>query len=676
MSKKIDPLLWKSIKIRLIFVIIGILLIFFYVSYKIFSVYFLESEEYIRDANRFHNSNIKINVKRGNIYDVNGKKLAISIPAKTLYARPRAINQKDKAVKVLSEFFKLDYTVVFRKLFSKKKNFLYIKRMMSEEDAKSLKNKLKENKITGFGFETESKRVYPQESLAAQLIGFVGADSRGLYGVEKALDFKLKFKGEKRKVLKNAKHKIIEFKNKDFSDIMGVYNEVELSINSFIQYFVEEELKKGVEEFGVKRGVAIVMNPNTGEVLAAAQYPTFNPNKYKEYSSKLWKPYYLSMVYEPGSTFKTFSIALALKKGVITPNTKFDCESGSMKVGRFIIHDSHPHDILSVKDILVKSSNIGTVKIIEKVESKDFYDFVKDLHFGQRYKINVPGQERGLVKRLKRWRKVEVANISFGQGIGVTPLQLINAFSAMINGGNLMKPIFIKKIMDEDGKIVKENKPEILKKIISSDISKKLRYMLKEVVSSEGTAPRAGIYGIEIGGKTGTAQKIDPTKRRYSDKRIASFIGFFPVKKPKYVILVIMDEPTVSSYGGVVAAPVFKNIATRILKYYHKAPKGIELDDLNLNLPELETNIKLLESVLAIERRLGIKKVENKKIDTNKVKMPNLIGLNIRDALLALEKNNLNFEVIGKGTIYKTIPKENSLINKNENIKIFMKEIY
>ncbi len=676
MSKKIDPLLWRSIRLRLTFVLLGVLLIFIYVSYKIFSVYFIESEEYIRDANRFHNSNIKINIKRGTIYDVNGKKLAISIPAKTLYARPRAINHKDKAVKILASFFKLDYSAVFRKLFSKNRRFLYFKRMMSEEDAKKLDKILKNNKITGFGFETESKRVYPQQRLAAQLIGFVGADSKGLYGVEKALDLKLKFKGEKRGVLKNAKHKIIEFKNKDFSDIMGVYNEVTLTVNSFIQYFVEEELQKGVEEFGVKRGVAIVMNPNTGEIVAAAQYPTFNPNKYKEYPSKLWKPQYLSMVYEPGSTFKTFSIALALKKGVVTPSTLFDCEHGSMKLGRFIIHDSHPHDMLTVKDILVKSSNIGVAKIIEKVDSKEFYNFIHDLHFGQRYKLNVPGQERGLVKKLKRWRKVEVANISFGQGIGVTPLQLISAFSAIINGGNLMKPIFIKKILDEDGNIIKENKPRILKKIISADVSKQLKNMLKAVVSNEGTAPRAAIYGIEVGGKTGTAQKIDPTKRGYSDKRIASFIGFFPIKKPEYVILVIMDEPTISSYGGVVAAPVFKNIATRILKYEHKAPKSLELDDLNLNLPDLDKNIKLLESVRDIEKRLGINKSKIKKMETDKIKMPNLIGLNIRNALSILEKNNLDFEIKGKGTIYKTIPQEAVEINKFESVKIFMKEIY
>jgi len=247
----------------------------------------------------------------------------------------------------------------------------------------------------------------------------------------------------------------------------------------------------------------------------------------------------------------------------------------------------------------------------------------------------------------------------------------------MINGGKLMKPIIIKKVLDESGNIIKENKPEVLRTLISESVSKKLRIMLKGVVSQEGTAPRASIYGVDVGGKTGTAQKIDKTKRGYSDKRIASFIGFFPVKKPEYVILVIMDEPTVSSYGGVVAAPVFKNIATRILKYYHKAPKGAKLDDLKLNLSALNKNIKLLENVLAIEKRLGrlnIKK-EDVKID-KRVDMPDLIGKDTREALSILEEKNLDFEIIGKGTIYKTTPEQNKKINKNEVVKIFMKEFY
>jgi len=676
MSKKIEPLLWKSIKFRVIFVTLGILLIFAYISYKIFSVYFIEGVGYIKAAKRFQHSNVKINIKRGSIYDINHKKLAISIPAKTLYARPKSINHKDAAVKILSEFLDLEYKSVFRKLFSKKRRFVYLKRMMLEEDAEKLKAKFKEKGITGFGFENESKRLYPQKTLASQIIGFVGSDSKGLYGLERSLDSKLRFKGEKLSVLKDAKHKIIEFENKDLTNVTGVYNEAVLSIDSFIQYFVEEELKKGVVEYGVKKGVALVMNPNTGEILAAAQYPTFDPNEYKKSAPILWKPQFLSMVYEPGSTFKAFSIALALKNKVVTPNSTFDCENGRMKLGRFIIHDSHPYDVLDVSNILMKSSNIGTVKIMSKIENKKFYDFVKDLHFGKRYDIGIPGQERGLLQPFKRWRKVEVANISFGQGIGITPLQLTNAFSSMINGGNLMKPIIIKKILDEKGNVVKENKPKVLKKLISKSVSKQLRKMLKGVVSKEGTAPRASIYGIEVGGKTGTAQKIDTTKRGYSDKRIASFIGFFPVKKPEFIILVIMDEPTVSSYGGVVAAPVFKNIATRILKYYHKAPEGIKLDDLKLNLTSLDKNIKLLENVLAIEKRLGKANIKEEIKKDSRIDMPDLIGKDTRTALTILEDNNLDFEIIGKGVIYKTIPTQNTKINKNEVVKIFMKELY
>ncbi len=672
--KKIDKSVWKDIKKRLLLVLISLFLLFSYIFYNIFSLYFIKGKEYQVIANKQYKSYLKINTKRGSIFDRNLKKLAISIPTKSLYAFPKRINKQDRAIKILEKELKLDYNYLFRKLFSKNSSFVYVKRMLDKEVSDKLQKIFKKEKITGFGFDTESKRFYPQQELSAQILGFTGMDSKGLYGIERKFNKSLKFKGDKLRGLKNAKRDIISLNEKTI-DFSGKYHQVVLTIDSFIQFITEEELKNGVINSGAKKGVAIVMKADTGEIYAMAQYPTFNPNHYKDVKSSLWKSLATSMVYEPGSTMKAISLASAIDSNVVSENTKFYCEKGEMRVGRYIIHDSHAHETLTVAEILAVSSNIGTLKIINKLGRKKFYDYVNSFHFGKKFKFELPN-EKGLMQPYKRWKTAALANIAFGQGIAITPLQLITAFSALINGGNLMQPKLIDSIIDEKQKIVKKIKPKILKRVISTKTSKVMRRLLQKVVSVKGTAPRAMIRDVEVGGKTGTAQKIDPIKRGYSDKRVSSFIGYFKKDDVEYVILVIMDEPSSSNYGGVVAAPVFRNIAIKILKYFHRSPAEEDLA-LKLDLPSFEENSILLESLSSLddlEKKLLENSDKKRKKEVKKKRVPNFIGLTTREALRLSEKMDIEIEISGNGIVYKTIPKEFAVLKANDIVKLFFKE--
>ncbi len=668
--KQIDSLIWNHIKKRILAITVALAILLTYVFYNAINVFFINGEKYQQIATNQYKTSLQINKKRGTIYDSNNKPLAISVPTESIFVHPHLLTERDKALKILSRELKIPYNELFRKIFEKKRYFIYLKRQLDREFTKKLLQELKDNGVSGVGTEAEIKRFYPNNELAAQIVGFTGVDAQGLSGIEKYYNDILQFKGEMIAARKDAKRNIFDFSIDEFDNINEQYHDVVLTIDSFIQYATEESLKKGVIKTGSKRGIAIVMNPSSGEVLAMAQYPTFDLNSFKTAPKQLWKSAGVSFVYEPGSTMKVMTIASAINENIVKPSDEFDCENGRTKLGRFIIRDSKPHKILNVSDIMKVSSNIGTLKIILQMAKDDFYKYIKGFGFGKKYDIPIPGQEIGLVQPLKRWKKVEISNISFGQGIGVTPLQLITAFSSVINGGKLIKPLLVKEIRKHDKiEVVQKFEPEILESIITKKSSETIKEMLEKVVSKEGTAPQAAIPGVRVGGKTGTAQKVDPTQKGYSDKRIASFIGFFPYEKPLYSILVIMDEPMISTYGGVVAAPVFKEIAIKLLKYNHMLPKeNLLTEEEPLFLLDLKKTFSIVEEAVkseATEEEL----LNGENIDST---MPNLIGLDLRSALSQVD-NGREIDLVGSGEVYKTIPVAGEKIDSNQKIQIYLK---
>ena len=351
-------------------------------------------------------------------------------------------------------------------------------------------------------------------------------------------------------------------------------NSVVLTIDKTIQYTAEKELAVAVRKSGAKGGTAIVMDPKSGEVLAMANYPQFNPNDLSSTSQAALKNRAIVDTYEPGSTFKVFLLAAALEEGVVKPGDKFNCENGSMELAGKVIHDTHKHGALTVREIMKFSSNIGSAKIAAKLGKERFYDYITSFGFGSPTGIELNGEGSGILRSMKTWSNLELATLSFGQGVSATPIQLTTAFSAIANGGYLMKPYLVKDILDRDGKVIKSNQPQIVKKVISGDTASKVTEMLRDVVAEGGTGTEAALNGYDVAGKTGTAQKVSGGRGYRENKHVASFIGFVPAESPELVVLVAIDEPEGIQYGGIVAAPAFRAISETSLRYLNSPKKN------------------------------------------------------------------------------------------------------
>jgi len=336
----------------------------------------------------------------------------------------------------------------------------------------------------------------------------------------------------------------------------------------------ESALQEAVDEYSALSGLALVMNPQTGAVLALAHYPLFNPNSYADFEKSIWRNRALTDTFEPGSTMKIFSAAAALEYGKITPNEIFFCENGAYKIGKNVVHDSHEYGWLSLQQIIKYSSNIGVVKVGEKVGARKLYHTFRDFGFGQKTGIDSPGEATGTLTHYSSWSKIDTGAISFGHGISVSAVQLITAISAIANGGNLMKPYLVRAIVDQNGNLVNAFKPQKVRSVISARTATIVKNILKTVITEGGTGVNAALDGYTACGKTGTARKLDENGEYSNTRHTASFIGFAPADDPEIAILVIIDEPQGKYYGGIVAAPVFKQIAQQTLNYLNVPPEA------------------------------------------------------------------------------------------------------
>ena len=420
------------------------------------------------------------------------------------------------------------------------------------------------------GSEREEK-ILPGTISAAHVIGFSGVDSRGLEGLELMYDDFLKGEMVFSKRQRDAHGSEIIMKGLDLVNTTEE-KDIVLTIDKTIQYIAEKELKKTVKEFNAKAGVVIVMDSWTGEILAMVNEPTFNPNLFRKSKPANWRNRAVTDVFEPGSTFKVFMMAAALENGNIKPNDIFYGEKGSYKIYSETIHDYKQFGWLSVPQIMKYSSNIGAVKIAERMGEKDFYKYIRSFGFGSKTGIDLPGESQGLVRDVRDWSKVSLATISFGQGISVTGVQLVTALSAIANGGYLMEPYVVKKLLNDDGSTMKEVVPIIKRRVLSADTVRIMKKILKGVTEEDGTGVNASLPGYEVGGKTGTAQKVDFVKGGYGDGYLSSFMGFLPVDNPRLTMFVAIDEPEGLFYGGQVAAPLFREITRQVMPYLGVLP--------------------------------------------------------------------------------------------------------
>ena len=556
----------KQIKLRII--IIGAFFSFFFIIIGVKAMYlqvFRGSWLSQKAADQYEVS-FKSSGKRGTIFDRNLREMAVSIDVMSIAAHPSQIEHPESAARSLSKALEIDRKVLAKKLNSKKK-FVWIKRKATPKEAEAVK-KLN---MDGLDFIPEHKRFFPNKTLAAQLIGFTDIDDHGSEGIEFNYDDDLSGEVFQYTVLRDAHGRGFEAEN--MTGLSSSGKNLVLTVDSTIQYIAEKALAETVEKFSAKSGMAIVMVPKTGAILALAQVPLFNPNALERFHRKFWRNRIITDPFEPGSTMKIFSAAAAIESGSSSPSSIFYCENGAYKMGKHVIHDTHEHGWLSLQQIIKYSSNIGAIKFSAITGPEYLSKTLQNFGFGSKTGIDCPGETAGSLPPFRRWTKVDAGTISFGQGVSVSALQLIVATSAVANKGILMKPYVVQAITDHNGRLIKSFGPRRIRRVISEKTAGMLSRIMQTVITEGGTGVNAALEGYSVCGKTGTAQKIDENGRYSYEKYVASFVGFAPVENPKIAVLVVVDEPEKQHYGSIVAAPAFKAIAQKTLDYMHIAPK-------------------------------------------------------------------------------------------------------
>lgn len=548
-----------SISYRRLRATILVFLLFFALCFsRLFFIKFFKSNYLSNIANQQHNLYIELEPLRGIIYDRNLNPLALNLPADSLYASPRRIKDKEKVIKSLNNILGLDYNYLKRRIY-RDKAFVWIARKITPENV----DKIKKLNLEGLDFIRESKRCYPNKHLASGVIGFAGLDNIGLEGSELYYDEYLKGSNGWAQVLRDARQNNLLWQKmilpKDGYEII-------LTIDEFIQFVTERELDNVYAKFHAKGASVIVVNPKTLEILAMANRPTYDPNRPEGANPDSRRNRAICDMFEPGSVFKIVTASAALEEGRFSESERFFCENGSYRVANHILHDHQPHGWLTFSRVIADSSNIGTTKIAQGLGADIIYKYADSFGFGKTLGIDMPGEISGVLKEPRFWSKTSIGAVPIGQEVGVTALQLACAISAIANGGVLMKPFVVKAIRHKDGEIIQEFQPQEIRRVISANTAKRMSDILV-LVTEEGTGKSARVTDFKVAGKTGTAQKVEANGAYSHSKYIASFIGFAPADEPLIAIVVIIDEPRPSYFGGVVAAPVFKSISQEVVKY-------------------------------------------------------------------------------------------------------------
>jgi len=516
--------------------------------------------EYMTKAQRQQQHVIEITPKRGAIYDRNMHPLAMSIPVDSAFAVPSELGDQLLAARLLSGVLGTPREALEARLESSH-SFVWVARKLPPDK----KEAVEALNLKGVYFQKENQRIYPKRDLASHVLGFVDLDERGLGGIEHELDAQIRGKSEKIIVMADARQRW--FDGGEAQRERGA--SVILTLDEKIQYIAERELAVAIGKTHAMAGTVMVMNPNNGEILALANWPKFNPNAANESTAEARMNRAVTALYEPGSTFKLITLAAAFDQGITSPGEVFDCENGAVYVAGHRIRDHKPFGMLNVAGILAQSSDVGAIKIALRLGAPRFYDYIRAFGFGQLTGVDLPGESKGILRRLENWSAISIGSISMGQEVGVTPIQLISAVSAIANGGMLYKPHVITELRRGEQVLPAEGvlAPAEPRRVIRPETAATLRRLMEGVILN-GTGPLARLDGWTAAGKTGSAQKIDPATGRYSATQlIASFTGFAPISNPAVTILISLDSPIGEHEGGQVAAPVFKRIAEQVLPY-------------------------------------------------------------------------------------------------------------
>jgi cell division protein FtsI (penicillin-binding protein 3) len=611
---------------------------------------------FAEQAARQHRQKVTLTGQRGQILDRDGELLASSLSVPSLYVRPAQLPAADPAmVRKLARAVELSEAEVRAKL-ARPQPFVWLRRHATPRHRAALEALA----LSGTGAIPEPRRFYPHGTLAAHVLGFVNVDSQGLEGLERAFDERIR--GERLDLVYERDARGRAFTTESAHRLPRAGSTVELTIDAGIQAVVERELAAGVAAAKAVGGVAIVADPATGAILALASVPTFDPNTDVSARSAAWRKrtrnLAVSSVYEPGSTMKAIFAAAALEERVTAPDRQYFCEHGAFRFANKTIRDAHPHGLLSFAEVIQVSSNICTSKVAAQLGAERWYRYLRAFGFGQRTGIDLPAEGGGILRPVSSWALIDLATHSFGQGIAVTPLQMVAAVGAIANGGTLMQPYVVRRVVAADGKVLRERAPTAVRRVVSPAVARTTAELLRRVVEEKGgTGGRAKLDDFHTAGKTGTSQKAREGARGYSEKRIGSFVGFAPVDAPRVVALVLIDEPGTISYGGVVAAPVFRAIATEALRILEVRP------DVSPEVPPAAAPLP----VQAAKASPGRSPLADLPAEDE---TPSYLGLSLREALTQAAAAGWEVEVGGWGYVTAQHPAPGAALGASRRLEL------
>ncbi|HXT23610.1 MAG TPA: penicillin-binding protein [Candidatus Eisenbacteria bacterium] len=639
--------------------------------------------DYLARAQRQQQRTIEITPKRGAIYDRNMHPLAMSVPVESAFAVPSEVgDNKIMAARLLSNVLGIPRDVLEAR-FESGGSFVWVSRKLPPDKAEAVRAL----NLKGLYLQSENQRYYPKRELAAHVLGFVDLDEKGLGGIEYGLDSLIRGRSEKIVVMADARQRWFDGGSAQKDQGANII----LTIDEKIQYIAERELAAAIAKTRAMAGTVIVQNPTNGAILALANWPKFNPNSPNDAKAEARMDRAVSAIYEPGSTFKLITLAAAFDQNLTRPEEVFNCENGAVYIAGHRIRDHKPFGMLTVSDILAQSSDVGAIKIALRLGAPKFYEYIRGFGFGQQTGVDLPGESKGILRKLDNWTPVSIGSISMGQEVGVTPMQLVTAVSAIANGGTLYKPHVVAEVRRglENLPMTGALAPGEPKEVIRPETAATLRRLMEGVVL-HGTGPKARLDGWTSAGKTGSAQKIDPATGRYSPTQlIASFSGFAPINDPAVTILVSLDSPVGQHEGGQVAAPVFKRIAEQVLPYLdvpRDVPVSPKLLQTAYKRNEAEDDASLedftpvdfsAQPEQVVTPESGVKKVENPQPavtvaldEGGDIAVPDLRGKTMRDVTEMCLRLGLEPILVGSGLAVDVVPASGAKVRHGAKITV------
>ena len=636
----------RGTRLRLMLVALSISLWAVAIGVRLFQLQVLDRPSFERQAARQSERTINLDSRRGPILDRDGRPLAVSVDAESVYAVPQDVENPARTAKALAGALGFDAAAQKELLAGLQKNraFVWVKRKLDPAAARAVRDL----QLDGVGFLTENRRYYPNRELASQVLGYVGLDNTGMSGIEYAFEDQIKGHPAKVFVQTDARRRPVGHTERPSTDGATVV----LTLDESIQYSAETELERAMAETQSVAGVIVVLDPRSGEVLALANRPTFNPNRFAAYGSGRWKNRAVVDAYEPGSMFKIITAAAALEEKVVEPEEVIDCGGGSIDIAGVRINDHAVFHDLKFKDVIAKSSDIGVVRVAQRLGRENFNRYMRNFGFGAVTGIELPGESMGLLRPPARWSALSLASLSFGQEVGVTAVQMAAAVGAVANGGYLMRPLIVRQVEDGAGRVIKAEKPLAVRRVLEPETVDTLTTILKGVVT-DGTGRHAAIPGYVVAGKTGTAQKVDAQGHYSMVDHVASFVGYVPASRPALVVLVSLDTPRgPRNEGGDVAAPVFARVAEHALR--HLAVPPDDADRVLRMAPYRPSNLTPAAYVPGRAPAPGA--VEAQADPGDPQLMPDLRGQSAREAALVAARRGLLVELRGSGRVVSQTP--------------------